>query len=856
MTFVFSFVLGGLVLVSIPVLIHLIMRQKPKTLLFPAFRFLVQRHRTNLRKLRLRHLLLLSLRVLLIVAICLAAARLTVSSDALKLGTDRPVAAVLLFDTSPSMEYTVSTKDGKLTRLDDAKRRGHEMIDRLPAGSKYLILDTAEAVPAGKGDWLTSALQARKRIDALRVRPGGTVTARLEEVYRLLADLGRARDEQAHQLARLVCVFSDRTTGGWDAGRVKSLQEARDRVPLPFDRVALVGGRIPGVIELLKELRTRVPVSTGQELPDAALIDLLDRIREEGGRLSEAAYPDSKFNQLVGAARGRARELLAALEGLNAKLGDEAKQYRDRVLEAVGAVLHDLRGAHEVFLDVGVDDPADGAILDLELPRDGRRNAPRQLFAADEKFVVRATVQATGKDLSNVLRWTLGARKEEQAVEIKAGSSKSFAFPIDGKQLQPGPHQLVAEFVSTDLLPANNLRYLTFAIRQPRQVLVLTDQPPAAQLLKDAHDAVGDFRLTIQKIEKALKEGPDLLRDYHAVWLFNVEAPSDDLWRLLEGYVNKGGGLAVVPGGPTVVVGRYNSPAAQAVLPGKLGNNPAKAASEEAGRWDWDKLAYQHALMAPFRTWKGDRGIDFVRYPRSATWYWPVAPREKDVTALAAYAARGSPPALLERLIGAKGGRPGKVILFTTTMDLRDRAQAWNNYAERLNSFYVVLANLTTGYLAGDTQPVRLNFLSGQESPVVPLPLAPRFKEYALWRGPDLLDTVAADETLNELRFPQAAAPGNYAVAGEGKKTAFFSVNLTTEEALLTRVPVKDVEAVFGRGSVLPLDVQAELGDSLSGHWSQPVELFPFLMVLLLLVLAVENLLANRFYRREPEPAG
>src|SRR5437764_15456955 len=103
MTFVFPFLLGGLVLVGIPVLIHLIMRQKPKTLPFPAFRFLVQRHRTNLRKLRLRHLLLLALRIRLILLICLALARPTAFNEALKLGSHRRAAAIPVFATIPPM---------------------------------------------------------------------------------------------------------------------------------------------------------------------------------------------------------------------------------------------------------------------------------------------------------------------------------------------------------------------------------------------------------------------------------------------------------------------------------------------------------------------------------------------------------------------------------------------------------------------------------------------------------------------------------------------------------------------------------------------------------------------------------
>ena len=75
MTFVFPILLGGLALAGVPVLLHLIVRQKPKRLPFPAFRFLTQQHRTNTRKMRLRHLLLLALRVFLLAAMCLVLAR-------------------------------------------------------------------------------------------------------------------------------------------------------------------------------------------------------------------------------------------------------------------------------------------------------------------------------------------------------------------------------------------------------------------------------------------------------------------------------------------------------------------------------------------------------------------------------------------------------------------------------------------------------------------------------------------------------------------------------------------------------------------------------------------------------------
>ena len=50
---------------------------------------------------------------------------------------------------------------------------------------------------------------------------------------------------------------------------------------------------------------------------------------------------------------------------------------------------------------------------------------------------------------------------------------------------------------------------------------------------------------------------------------------------------------------------------------------------------------------------------------------------------------------------------------------------------------------------------------------------------------------------------------------------------------------------------MIPVDRKANIRTVLSNHWNEPVELFPLFLIALLLILAVENLLANKFYRRE-----
>src|SRR5262245_59360287 len=154
MSFVFPVLVGGAVLIGVPILLHLIMRQKPKHLLFPAFRFLLQRHRTNQRKLQLRHLLLLALRVLLIAGLCLALARPKIFSSRLNLSGERPIAAVLLFDTSFSMGYVSGGKD----RLETAKARAQELLNELPDGSRVAVLDSADP----GGEWLPTLSLARE----------------------------------------------------------------------------------------------------------------------------------------------------------------------------------------------------------------------------------------------------------------------------------------------------------------------------------------------------------------------------------------------------------------------------------------------------------------------------------------------------------------------------------------------------------------------------------------------------------------------------------------------------------------------------------------------------------------------
>lgn len=75
MSFLQPLALFGLAAVAVPPLLHLLARQVPPLVIFPSLRYLTETERRQSRKLKLRHLLLMILRMFIIACIVLAASR-------------------------------------------------------------------------------------------------------------------------------------------------------------------------------------------------------------------------------------------------------------------------------------------------------------------------------------------------------------------------------------------------------------------------------------------------------------------------------------------------------------------------------------------------------------------------------------------------------------------------------------------------------------------------------------------------------------------------------------------------------------------------------------------------------------
>ena len=106
------------------------------------------------------------------------------------------------------------------------------------------------------------------------------------------------------------------------------------------------------------------------------------------------------------------------------------------------------------------------------------------------------------------------------------------------------------------------------------------------------------------------------------------------------------------------------------------------------------------------------------------------------------------------------------------------------------------------------------------------------------------------------MQVTTTGAPGNYRVRAGGDTDGVnqgFSANLSPEASRLNRVTPDRLKEVFGDLSFRLAKNKEEIDRNVSldrvGR-----ELFPFLIALVAILLAVEHLLANRFYR-EAAPA-
>ncbi|MCM2332510.1 MAG: BatA domain-containing protein [Anaeromyxobacteraceae bacterium] len=352
--------LWGLLAASLPLVIHLFFRRRPKPTPFPAIDFVLRARRQTEQRLRLKKVLLFTARTLLLAAAALAIARPR---------AERPVAAaagagggpqatVVILDASASMQYRLGGQPLFTRARADALAALTGLGGEEPASA--LVCDgRPPAAPAPSFD----KAAVRRVLDEAVVGSGhADLTACLAAAARALAE---AKGQE--RLGKRIVVVTDLTAAAW------RLDVPPPEVPGP-----------PGPSGPGPAVRPHVEVvdaARGAELPNAAVSAL-------------SAEPDPAVGP-------RGYRLTAAVSGA----GGAAQKDAPLVLRVDGA-----------------DRPAIRAFVDVPAGATARKTLSHA-FAAGGPAVVRVTLPADALPLDDERVLTVTVPREVRALVVDGAPS-------------------------------------------------------------------------------------------------------------------------------------------------------------------------------------------------------------------------------------------------------------------------------------------------------------------------------------------------------------------------------------------------------------------------------------------------
>jgi hypothetical protein len=271
MGFVTPALLGGALLVGLPIVLHLIMRREAKRLVFPALRFVERRRSLNQHRLRLRHLLLLALRCAVIALLAMALARPILRASGTP-GSERgPIARALVFDNSLRMQYVHENQ----SRLARSKELASWIVRQLPADNPVTVIDRAGRQRGQDMDRDMSELRIERLDLATNVRE-------------LIEPLREAMDwlEQRPDHRGEIYVFTDLAAEGWPNDALVGFAHRLDEQPATTVYLIDVGVDRPWNVGLAP-----LQLSSEQLSPGGVLTIRTSLSRTGGGDASNQGEP-------------------------------------------------------------------------------------------------------------------------------------------------------------------------------------------------------------------------------------------------------------------------------------------------------------------------------------------------------------------------------------------------------------------------------------------------------------------------------------------------------------------------------------------------------------------------------------
>ena len=752
----FSVLAFGSLLMGVPLLLHLMMRRKPRHQVFPAMRFLQQRQVANQRRMRLRHWLLLALRIVVIGLLAALFARPSVDSvtsgswlkaillaalaplaimaaiyclserkgtvllatfvtlSMLLLGglgyflfqglttgqlknfgdQDAPVAAVLVFDTSPRMGLMHESK----TRLQEAQVLARKLLQQLPDDSEVAIVDAS-----GPSMFSVDIGNAINMLDSLQVL--GYEYPLVDLVLRGY-DLVSKRNDKRQELY----VLTDLSEVVWKGSILDPVRAQLDQNPSVALFILDVGVQQPRNVQLGDLQLPSESIALGQPL----------RIETS--------------------------------------------------LRSFGTTDQE----QEVTVEVSIEqqDPTRPVIVDNEVL------LPESIM------------------------------RDRQQFRLEGDTEIPLVF--DPGSLPSGIHHGRVQVSAPDGLPIDDARYFTVEVRPPTPVLLVAAEGAEPRYVEQAISPT-EFREQNQNaFECRVIQPQDLpsvsLDDYTIVSLLDPGPLPERNWPQLETYVRSGGSLAMFLG--RNASGRDGVPQfntlAKSLLPGPLGIQ-------------WRTASDDYLFLSPTDT--SHPILSLIR-GRTTTISWDESPifrhwsfSELNPGSNVILRYSNSQPAIVESVVGE-----GIVVTMTTPVSDRRRDESrddpWNYLpTTEVPLPFFVLVNGMFPYLADQSD-------STWNHPVTAVvELSPEAIETdATWQlfTPAMdWQNVRSDE--GKLRIASTPLPGHYRLRLDRETTTGFSVNLPEMATNVKRLDDREFAQILGENRVPP---STRNRGTFAGNWS------------------------------------
>jgi hypothetical protein len=475
-----------------------------------------------------------------------------------------------------------------------------------------------------------------------------------------------------------------------------------------------------------------------------------------------------------------------------------------------------------------------------------------------EPVEVRCRIRAVGATaVKRVAEFELdGLKKGEKPVEVQPGGQEEVTFSTTPRLADGELHRgRVKLSGAPDPFEIDDERYFVFKVRPPLKVLLISDiryegEFVGAALEPDAPGSPRSYQVD-RKNTAAFESFKKDLTSYSCIFLLNVKQLDESQWGALNHYVHEGGGLVVAPGHRSLPEG-YNNSITSQLLPAQLADRPASSDK----RITFGKIGnITHTLFQRY-----GKDLDSMLALVPVYRYWPVKEPAGDTHTLLSYS--DGAPALLERTF--KGPKTGRVLLWTTPLARRPDvggamkadAAAWNELPSTSYGWsFLAMMNQMVPYLAGASNE-QLNFEAG-ENVLLHLEPTARYTNFLI-TGPAAETkprqiASPSNEFLEIVEPPDVGVWSVKATGADNRTTMMgFSVNVPLAETQFTPLDKQDLDTIFGKdGYNLVTDVQSHRGSIEKTRLGY--EMFPWLMFLILMVVTLENFLANTFYKEAPQ---